>query len=163
MLVFESQNLNQSIDKTNCTLASIPSELFKGVNQPNDQFLGLSNIYEVLSNFKDESEFMKNSLSVNFLNISESGIDQHINKTSSKIQLFSSQYKGNYFLVTSDKKALDPTGSTQKPLAIQNFTSFINNDIESEIKLYLMAISKLILSANKGQEFTKGDLPFALN
>lgn len=93
MLVFESTALVKSIDKTNCTLAMIPKELITGVNSENDQFLGLANLHSVLINFKNESEFLGSQLQVNFMNISESGVDNDINDTIQSTQSFASQNK----------------------------------------------------------------------
>ena len=93
MLVLESTALNNSVDKTNCTLATIPKELIDGINAPSDQFLGLANLHSVLSNFKTESESLKSELEVNFLNISESGVDGFIQTAISTTQNFVSQNK----------------------------------------------------------------------
>lgn len=154
MLVFESNAINSEINKTNCTLATIPKEMISGVNSTKDQFLGLSNLHSVLSNFQEESEHMKTNLAINFTNIDQSMIDEKTLKTNRTINTFASQNKSSHS-ITSDKKAIDPSGSNQKPIVIQNFTDYVTNDIQSEMSLFSTAMSKLVTSAKKGDSFTK--------
>jgi hypothetical protein len=94
MLVFESRAINNSVNKTNCTLATIPKELISGVNSPNDQFLGLSNLYKVLYNFNEESSSISSNLFINFMNISDSRLDNSVDKTTKSLLSFASQNKG---------------------------------------------------------------------
>jgi hypothetical protein len=94
MLLFESWNLSKNINQTNCTLATIPKEIFTGVNKPNDQFMGFFNIYEILFNFKEEADKIRTRLGTNFQNVSESGVNQQISKTIQNVQTFSSSKKG---------------------------------------------------------------------
>lgn len=94
MLLFESWNLSNNINQTNCTLATIPKEIFSGVNEENDQFMGFFNIYKMLFNFKEESDKIRTKLGTNFQNVSESMVDQQISKTIQNVQTFSSSKKG---------------------------------------------------------------------
>ena len=94
MLVFESRAINNSVAKTNCTLATIPKELISGVNSKNAQFLGLKNLYDVLYNFNEESGAISKTLVINFMNISDSRLDDLTDKTVKSIQSFASYNKG---------------------------------------------------------------------
>lgn len=112
----ESTSLDKAVAKTNCTLATIPKELIDGINAPQDQFLGLANLHKVLSNFKDESESFKSELEINFLNISESGVDNSIKKTISTTQSFVSQNKSTPFSPNPRQKGFGPPRLQPKAL-----------------------------------------------
>ena len=146
---------NDTIDQTNCTLATIPMEIFSGINASNDQFMGLSSISQTLTNFKEEADAIREKLSINFQNISKSEIERHISKTIKNTQAFSSQYKG-IKIIFSDKKAINPSGSYDKPIAVDQITSYINQDIENELNMFSTAISKVISASKKGQSFSEG-------
>ena len=56
-----------------------------------------------------------------------------------------------------DKKAIDPNGSNQKPLVVQSITSYVSDDIQTELDLYTKTMTKLIKSSQKGESFTKSN------
>ena len=96
VLLFESIKLTGTVDKTNCSISTIPTELLEGVNNSKHQYLGLSNAISNLSDFNDESGKIKDSLTINFDNINSELLRESSDKTIKSVKTYANENKGGF-------------------------------------------------------------------
>lgn len=94
VLLFVSIKLTGTVDKTNCSISTIPTELLEGVNNSKHQYLGLSNTINNLSDFNDESGKIKESLGINFDNINSELLRESSEKVIKSVTSYANQNKG---------------------------------------------------------------------
>lgn len=94
VLLFESIKLTKTVDKTNCSISTIPSEILEGVNNKTNQYLGLSNIINNFSDFNEESSLIKSVLTINFDNINSELLKEQSEKVIKSVKSFANQNKG---------------------------------------------------------------------
>jgi len=139
-------NLNSSRDSTSCTLASVPKNLFDGVQSSQLGFFGFNKLVSTLTDFKNELPSIK-SLSNDFSQIVQADLPSASKAALDSLSAFSTTFR--------ERKTTDGAGEKAKPQSVSSLTDNINIGIFNEFTIANQAAVTINNAGVVGQQLSQ--------